>query len=97
MKKILSLILVSVEPFGPEGIVYGDKVNVDCIAFELFKPIRHDEPVIWNGNSGQRHSVCCIGIGANGLSDHVDHPVLRFAFADKGIERPCCSPHDVAS
>ena len=33
--------------------------------------------------------------GAYGLADHVNLPILRFAAAHKGVERPGCRPHDV--
>lgn len=38
-----------------------------------------------------------VGIRADGLSDHVDHPVGGFALGNQGIQRPGGDPHDIAA
>ena len=58
---------------------------------------RSMKTVISPADSRERMPVGGVGIGGNGLSQHVYHPVGGFTAGEKPVQSPCRSPHDVAA
>ena len=57
----------------------------------------HDEAVIRQGHGRERHAVRGIRAGADGLAQHVDHPVRRFPLGDERVQSPGGVPHQIGA
>src|SRR5699024_3047753 len=66
-------------------------------ASELVESVRKYAAVVGHGYGGERHAVSSICIAADGLAQHVYHPVGGFSAGHQRIQRPGGSPHDIAS
>ena len=52
-------------------------------------------PIVGERNGRERHAVRGVGVSADGLSEHVDFPIRRFALRNERVQCPRRRPHDV--
>ena len=74
-----------------------DLPDLDGEALEFRQAVRQDVAIVRQGDGGERHAMRCVRISADGLSEHVDHPVRALAFGNQCVECPGRRPHQVAA